>query len=240
MTHWTSSRPRWLALVITMAATAAMAQTTPTEKEGQEKSPERTPTKEQPAQPAPVEPKVVTVGPTREVKLAEYTWFRLGFQVQAWYRAAQDRAVVAGQGDGYAQDFYCRRCRLFATGSVVKDVTFNILFEAANLGRGNADGTKNFTAPQVLDAYAQVKFAEAFQLSAGSILLPLTRNGTQPTTTYLSIDNANVDTTPILQGNTNVIRDLGVQLNGFLLGEQLEYRIGLFQGSRAAAIVTGS
>src|SRR5207244_1506364 len=95
---------------------------------------------------------------------------------------------------------------------------------------------KNFTAPQVLDAYAQVKFAEAFQLSAGSILLPLTRNGTQPTTTYLSIDNAFVDTTPILQGNTNVIRDLGVQLNGFLLGEQLEYRIGLFQGSRAAAI----
>src|SRR5439155_21963408 len=96
MTRWTSSRPKWLALVITMvAATTALAQATPpVEQPGQEKAPERTPTKEQPAQPAPAEPRVVTVGPTREVKLAEYTWFRLGFQVQAWYRAAQDRAVV--------------------------------------------------------------------------------------------------------------------------------------------------
>jgi hypothetical protein len=87
-----------------------------------------------------------------------------------------------------------------------------------------------------------VKFTNEFWLSGGSILLPLTRNGTQPTTTYLSIDNANVDTTPILQGNTNVIRDLGFQANGFFLANHLEYRVGIFQGSRAPArtVTTGT
>lgn len=186
------------------------------------------------AQTPPPEPKPVLVGPTRELKLGENTWFRFGAQVQTWWKANQDRIRQSdGSDGGYQQDFFCRRCRLWATGSVVKDITFNILFEASNLGKANADGSKNFAAPLFLDAYVQAKFADFFYLSAGNILLPLTRNGTQPTTTYLSLDNANVDTSPILQGNTAVLRDLGVQANGFLLDDHLEYRLGVFQGSRA-------
>ena len=99
-----------------------------------------------------------------------------------------------------------------------------------------SSGAKVFASPSVLDAYAQVRFSDMFYLSAGSILLPLTRNGTQPTTTYVSIDNANIDVTPILQGNSTVIRDVGVQGSGFFLDDHLEYRVGLFQGSRAAAV----
>jgi hypothetical protein len=70
--------------------------------------------------------------------------------------------------------------------------------------------------------------------------MPLTRNGLQPTTTYVSIDNANVDTTPILQGNSNVLRDLGFQANGFFVENHVEYRVGVFQGSRQASIATQS
>src|SRR6266849_3488680 len=145
-------------------------------------------------------------------------------------------------------DYYCRRCRLFTTGSVVKNVFFNVLFEATSLGKADpTTGAKNpvpsnavplVGVPSVLDAYAQVKFIDEFWLSGGSILLPLTRNGTQPTTTYLSIDVANVTTTPVLQGNTNVLRDLGFQANGFFLANHLEYRIGVFQGSRQASTAT--
>jgi hypothetical protein len=218
MTRCATSRTWWPASAIALIASAALAQSTTT---------------------AP-EPKPVTVGPTRELKLAENTWMRFGFQVQTWFRAAQDRIIQPdGSNGGFAFDYYCRRCRLFATGSVVQGVTFNILFEAGNLGRADpTTGVKSFAAPSILDAYAQVKFADAFYLSGGSILLPLTRNGTQPTTTYLSIDNANVDTTPILQGNTNVLRDLGFQANGFLLDSHLEYRLGVFQGTRAASTPT--
>ena len=196
----------------------------------------------QPAAAAPAEGTPVMMGPTREVKLAEHTWFRFGFQVQAWFKAAQDRIVQFDGGDGgYALDFYCRRCRLFATGSVVKDITFNLLMEASNFGKADpVTGVKAFVAPQFLDAYGQVKFNNFISLSAGSILLPLTRNGLQPTTTYLSIDNANVDTTPILQGNSTVLRDLGMQANGFFLDDHLEYRLGVFQGTRAPAVTTGT
>jgi hypothetical protein len=175
------------------------------------------------------------IGPAREIKLAQDTWFRFAVQIQAWAQAHQDRLTTGADGS-YGYDFFCRRCRFFATGSVVRNVFFNFLFEAPNVGKADpVTGAKAPPNPVVLDAYGQVKFADAFWLSAGSILLPLTRNGTQPTTTYLSLDNANVDTSPILQGNTNTIRDLGIQANGFFLDNHLEYRLGVFQGSRQAA-----
>src|SRR5438874_2354042 len=239
------TRTQWFASVVAMmAASAASAQTgqtgTPTGPQTEKpQAPETAPAKPPSASPVPA---FVSLGPSREVKLGENTWFRFGAQVQAWAREAQDRILQPGGGEGgYAFDFYCRRCRLFTTGSVVKDVYFNVLFEASNLGRADpVTGAKSFLAPSILDAYGQVKFADAFWLSGGSILLPLTRNGTQPTTTYVSIDVANVSTSPTLQVNTNVIRDLGIQANGFFLANHLEYRVGVFQGSRQAAVVTGT
>src|SRR6267378_2599613 len=135
-------------------------------------------------------PTFAVLGPSREIKLGENTWFRFGAQVQAWWRAAQDRLIQPDGSDGsYAQDFYCRRCRFFATGSVVRNVFFNVLFEVSNYGRADATtGAKSNPAtglgtPQILDAYGQVKFVDAFWISGGSILMPLTRNGLQPTTT---------------------------------------------------------
>ena len=50
------------------------------------------------------------MGLTREIKLAENTWVRFGFQVQAWLKAAQDRIVQPDGSDGtFAVDMYCRR-----------------------------------------------------------------------------------------------------------------------------------
>jgi hypothetical protein len=191
--------------------------------------------------PAPKEsplPAFAQLGPAREIKLAPDTWFRFGAQVQAWFKAAQDRLQQAdGSSGSYAYDFYCRRCRFFATGSVVKNVYFNVLFESSNVGKGDpVTGVKGSAIPQILDAYGQVKFAPWFWFSGGSILMPLTRNGLQPTTTYVSVDNANIDTTPIGQGNSNVLRDLGFQANGFFVDDHIEYRLGIFQGTRQGAI----
>ena len=83
-----------------------------------------------------------------------------------------------------------------------------------------------------------MKFADAFWLSGGSILLPLSRNGLQPTTTYVTIDVSNIAQTSVLQGNSFVLRDLGFQANGFFLANHLEYRLGMFQGSRQPSIAT--
>jgi len=225
-------------LFICGVAGAASAQQTP------EKPPETAPAQPPPST-SPV-PTFAVLGPSREIKLAENTWFRFGAQVQAWYRIAQDRIIQPDGSDGsYAMDFYCRRCRFFVTGSVVRNVYFNVLFEAGNFGRvdpppsGNqATGAKTNGTPQILDAYGQVKFADWFWLSGGSILLPLSRNGLQPTTTYVSIDVSNIAQTPVAQGNSFVLRDLGFQANGFFVDNHVEYRAGVFQGSRQASIST--
>ncbi len=232
------SRPRTrlihhaaLAALICGIAGPASAQSTPTEKT----EPPPTP----PASSSPV-PTFATLGPSRELKLGEYTWFRFAVQVQAWYKAAQDRIIQPDGSDGsYSTDFYCRRCRFFVTGSVVKDIYFYVLFEAANVGKADpVTGARTLPTPSILDAFGVVKFADFFWLSGGSILMPLSRNGLQPTTTYVSIDNANIDTTPVLQGNSNVLRDLGFQANGFFVANHVEYRLGVFQGSRQASIAT--
>jgi hypothetical protein len=218
-----------LTALICALATAATAQT-------------MSPDKPQSTEPTPVKPEVKspTLGPSgREIRLADDTWFRFAVQIQAWAQARQDRLTNGADGS-YAADFFCRRCRFFATGSVVKNVTFNFLFEASPGKADPVTGVKAAATPQVLDAYGQVKFSDAFALSAGNILLPLSRNGTQPTTTYLSLDTANITSTPVLQGNTYVLRDLGFQANGFFLANHLEYRVGAFQGSRQAATVTGT
>jgi hypothetical protein len=242
-----------------MFAVAASAQTPPAQSSPtgpqteKPQAPETAPAK--PPSPygasgAPI-PGVAMIGPAREIKLSENTWFRFAVQIQAWANAQQDRrTATTGPDGGYAYDIYCRRCRFFTTGSVVKNVFFNFLFEAGNLGKADATtGAKTVNGvgstggattpatgtPQVLDAYGQVKFADGFWLSAGNILMPLSRNGTQPTTTYLNLDNAFIDNTAVLQGNSYVLRDLGFQANGFFLDNHLEYRLGVFQGSRQPA-----
>jgi len=224
------------ALIFAVAATASAQTST---------AGQPTTTGQQPGQPPAVSEArtpqlaVALIGPARELKFAEYTWFRFGAQVQLWFKAAQDRIKQPDGSEGsYAFDFYCRRCRFFTTGSVIKNVFFNVLFESANVGKGNADGTKNSPVPSLLDAYGQVKFTDWFWLSGGSILMPLTRNGLQPTTTYVSLDNAFVDTSPVSQGNSNVLRDLGVQANGFFADYHVEYRVGVWQGTRQGSTPT--
>src|SRR5260370_16864890 len=137
-------------------------------------------------------------GLTRETKLAENTWVRFGFQVQAWLKAAQDRIVQPDGSDGtFAVDMYCRRCRIFATGSIVKDITYNILLESGNSGKGDpTTGAKPFPLA-MLDAYGMIKFADAFYLSGGSILMPLTPNGLQPTPPYPTTNAPHARTTPL-------------------------------------------
>ena len=103
----TASRWRRVPLLLALIASAASAQTDQTGKPG---VPETTPAKPaEPARGAPL-PAFAVLGPSREIKLAENTWFRFGAQVQAWFRDAQDRIRQAdGSDGGYAWDFYCRR-----------------------------------------------------------------------------------------------------------------------------------
>ena len=93
------TRTRWFASVIAMSATAAAwAQTgqtgTPTGPQTEKpQAPETAPAKPPSVSPVPA---FVSLGPSREVKLGENTWFRFGAHVQAWAKETQDRIIQPG------------------------------------------------------------------------------------------------------------------------------------------------
>src|SRR5882724_927951 len=74
------------AVFICGVAGAASAQQTPSGAPT-EKPPETAPAKPEAPSTSPV-PTFAILGPSREIKLSENTWFRFGAQVQAWYRIA--------------------------------------------------------------------------------------------------------------------------------------------------------
>jgi len=72
-----------LTAVICAIAATASAQRTP----GTPETPQETPAGTTGTTPLPA---VAQIGPARELKFAEYTWFRFGVEVQLWFKAAQD------------------------------------------------------------------------------------------------------------------------------------------------------
>src|SRR5260370_16616810 len=107
-----------LSALFCAVAAAALAQPAPAEQQA-------------PKPPAPREsplPAVAQLGPAREIKLAPDTWFRFGAQVQAWFKAAQDRIRQLDGSDGsYAYDFYCPPSPFFPTPPPTNTLTFNSL-----------------------------------------------------------------------------------------------------------------
>src|SRR5712675_79530 len=79
-------------LVCGLAGAASAQQTPSTTGDKPAETAQATP----PPSSSPV-PTFAVLGPSREIKLGENTWFRFGAQVQAWWRAAQDRRI---QPDG--------------------------------------------------------------------------------------------------------------------------------------------
>jgi hypothetical protein len=131
-----------------------------------------------------------------------------------------------------AQDLYLRRIR-FLAGFKLYD-NLNVFFDTdtPNLGKGDGAGGKTTTDMFVQDFFATYTASKAFQLDAGMMLPPASYNHTQSAATLMAIDygaNTFLESTP-LQGRTG--RDYGVEARGYLGGDHLEYRAGVFQGNR--------
>jgi hypothetical protein len=184
------------------------------------------------------------MGKSHEIRVAKDIWFRFGFQTQIWYDSQQSPTVTA-VGDGkYAQNFFLRRARLIVSSQIRKDVSAFLQLDAPRLGQAlagaNADSpaTKRFNAQDgggsvLLDGWTEIKLVgEALMLEAGLMLIPFSRNELQSSTTFLTLDIA-----PTSQQIPNTFgqRDVGFEVKGYLLRDHLEYRAGIFSGSRQAA-----
>jgi hypothetical protein len=114
---------------------------------------------------------------------------------------------------------------------VAKNITFFIETDNPNLGKAPKALGSGFI---LQDALAEVKFSDPLTISAGLMFVPFCRNCIQSAATLLSLDYSSFSflATPATQ--SSVGRDIGFQAKGYFNGNRIEYRVGAFQGFRAA------
>jgi phosphate-selective porin OprO and OprP len=146
----------------------------------------------------------------RQLKLSGYTQMR--------YQALDE----ANKKDG----FDIRRARLDLTGNLTPYLSFRLMTDFAD-------------KPKLMDAYAEVKFNDYFNLTLGQFRIPFSIENLTPVRTFELIDfsqavDAMVSRNKDVIGNQNG-RDIGIQLGGAVwkkgTNTLIEYRIGVVNGS---------
>jgi hypothetical protein len=166
------------------------------------------------------------MGAQASIKVGEDVTIRFGTLIQGWGDWTQDPV-----SEGYAQNLYLRRARLLVGGQVAKNISFFIETDNPNLGRAPKALGSGFI---LQDALAEVKLSDPLTISAGLMFVPFCRNCIQSAATLLSLDYSSFSflATPATQ--SSVGRDVGFQAKGYFNGNRIEYRVGAFQGFRAA------
>jgi hypothetical protein len=160
------------------------------------------------------------------IRVGEDVSIRFGTLLQGWGDWTQDPV-----SEGYSQNLYLRRARLLVGGQVARNITFFIETDNPNLGRAPKALGSGFI---LQDALAEVKLSDPLTISAGLMFVPFCRNCIQSAATLLSLDYSSFSflATPATQ--SSVGRDIGFQAKGYFNGNRIEYRVGAFQGFRAA------
>lgn len=151
---------------------------------------------------------------------------------------AQAERIRTTTGVGDSQDLFLRRLRIIASGKVNKKLSFFIETDSPNLGKGTAGGTKVEERMFIQDAFLTYTFRPEFQVDAGMLLLALNHNFCQSAATLLAVDYGPYTFIVSDPTGSRVGRDYGIQARGYLFKNHLEYRAGVFQGSRAAITET--
>ena len=129
-------------------------------------------------------------------------------------------------------NLYVRRLRLMFGGEVTKNISFFVETDAPNLGKTVA-GIKDIQpSVMLMDAYAEFRLADALMIDAGLMFVPFSRNALQSAATLLPIDYGAYTFSDSTPTESTTGRDTGFQARGYVAGNRLEYRIGVFQGMR--------
>lgn len=136
---------------------------------------------------------------------------------------------------GRSYNFFVRRIRLLAGGTLFKNFEYFFDTDSPNLFKGAAETGAKSQGLIVQDAYATWKAAEDyFKIDAGYMLVPGAHNALQGAGTLYGLDyfSNSFRHTGLFNSGTDVGRDAGAQLRGLVLDNHIEYRAGLFQGFR--------
>jgi hypothetical protein len=162
------------------------------------------------------------------IKVSDDVNFKLGLLFQGQGDWAENAATGAT-----AQNLYVRRIRLLVGGQIAKNVTFFLETDSPNLGKV-VNGAKVTSGMFVQDAFVSWKMADELTIDAGLILTGIAHNSLQSAASLIAVDYG--PHSFLYSGPTqNVVgRDTGVQLRGYPAKKKLEYRVGVWQGSRDA------
>lgn len=158
------------------------------------------------------------------IQVNKDVFFRIGAQLQFWADEQQDATTR-----GYVQNLYIRRGRFLVTGQMAPNVSFFFQTDNPNLGKVPKSLNTGFV---LQDFWAQWRVNDAFMLSAGKFLVPLSRAELTSTASFLTLDIS--PTATVFSGPTqsDATRDTGVQAQGYVADGRLEYRAGIFTGIR--------
>ncbi|HNX51018.1 MAG TPA: porin [Thermoanaerobaculaceae bacterium] len=135
-------------------------------------------------------------------------------------------------GSSTAQNLFVRRIRLLVGGKVGERFTLFLDTDSPNLGKAGADGKRTEATMYVQDLVLTYQISKSWKLDAGKLLVAQSYHSGQGATTLLGLDYgpyAFITSTPMgLQGG----RDYGVAGRGYLAGNHLEVRAGVYQGVR--------
>jgi len=165
------------------------------------------------------------------------TSLKLGVLLQPQYEMAGNPGL-----SGVSHNFFVRRVRLLAGATLFKNVEVFFDTDYPDLFKATQDtGIKNTPGLNVQDAFGTFKVLDdAFKVDMGYMLPPSTHNAVQGAGTLYSWDyftNSFRNSNSFNSSGPPVGRDAGVQLRGLVLDNHLEYRAGLFQGRRNAAVM---
>jgi hypothetical protein len=135
-------------------------------------------------------------------------------------------------GKDKADNIFLRRIRLLGNFKLSDQLTVFVETDAPNLGKGNADGSKNNADLFIQDFIVTYAFSKEFQLDGGMLLMAQSYNHLQSAASLLALDNGPYTFVESVPTTSRAGRDYGVQARGYLAGDHLEYRAGVFQGLR--------
>jgi len=162
------------------------------------------------------------------IKAGEDVNFRAGVLGQVQAEWLEDPADV----DDTTQNLFVRRIRLLFGGQVAKNVTFFAETDAPNLGK-RLPGGKNISPGLVLqDAFGTFQVRDEFHLDGGLMFVPFSRNSIQTAALLLPIDYGPHTFAQSAATESTIGRDAGIQARGYVAKRRIEYRVGVFQGSR--------
>jgi hypothetical protein len=156
--------------------------------------------------------------------------FQVGALIQPQLQISKpmaDGEGAFGPPDGKSPnfEFFLRRARILAFGSVTKELSFFIDTDSPNFGKAGNYTTSMF----VQDAFISYAFVPEFKIDMGMMLLPLSHHSIEGAGAQNMLD---YHSSVIRFPGSKVFRDTGVQFRGVLLNDKLAYRLGIFEGVR--------